>query len=53
MECGLVGDVARVRAPLPGRLPTPVVRATMWRADHTAVRRLAAGLTQHVSAAGI
>lgn len=52
MECGLVGEVAWVRTPLPERMLTLVVRATMWRANRTAMRRLAAELTRHVSAAG-
>ncbi|MFC7830898.1 SRPBCC family protein [Streptomyces sp. NPDC057375] len=41
-----------VRAPLPDRLLAPVVRLTMRRANHTVMRRLAAELTRHVSAAG-
>ncbi|MEU1318637.1 SRPBCC family protein [Streptomyces tibetensis] len=41
-----------VRAPLADRLLGPVVRATMRRANHTVMRRLATELTRHVSAAG-
>ncbi|MFC9287208.1 hypothetical protein [Streptomyces sp. NPDC057052] len=41
-----------MRAQLPDRLLTLVVRATMWRGNRTAVRRLAAELTRHVFAAG-
>ncbi|MCL7366662.1 MULTISPECIES: SRPBCC family protein [Streptomyces] len=43
---------AWVRAPLPDRLLAPVVRATMRRGNRTAMRRLAAELSRHVSAAG-
>ncbi|TWD18087.1 hypothetical protein FB570_110202 [Streptomyces sp. T12] len=52
MECGLAGEAARVRAPLPGRLLAPVAPAMMWPANHTAPRRTAAEPTRHVSAAG-
>ncbi len=40
-----------VRAPLADRLLAPVVRATMRRANRTAMRRLATELACHVSAA--
>ncbi|WP_331743961.1 SRPBCC family protein (plasmid) [Streptomyces sp. NBC_01136] len=40
------------RAPLADRLLAPVVRATMRRANHTVMRRLATELARHVSAAG-
>ncbi|MFD8396292.1 SRPBCC family protein [Streptomyces sp. NPDC059680] len=39
-----------VRAPLADRLLAPVVRATMRRANHTVMRRLATELAHHVSA---
>ncbi|MEU7721637.1 SRPBCC family protein [Streptomyces tibetensis] len=39
-----------VRAPLADRLLAPVVRATMRRANHTVMRRLATELARHVSA---
>ncbi|MCC5474579.1 SRPBCC family protein [Streptomyces barringtoniae] len=40
-----------VRAPLADRLLAPVVRATMRRANHTVMRRLATELAHHFSAA--
>ncbi|MEV7238584.1 SRPBCC family protein [Streptomyces sp. NPDC051020] len=43
---------AGARAPLADRLLAPVVRATMQRANRTVMRRLAAELVCHVSAAG-
>lgn len=43
---------AWVRAPLTDRLLGPVVRATMSRANRTAMRRLAAELTRRASASG-
>ncbi|MFF5014938.1 SRPBCC family protein [Streptomyces sp. NPDC001165] len=43
---------AWVRAPLADRLLAPVVRATMWRANRTVMRRLAAELARHVSSVG-
>ncbi|MEW2490047.1 SRPBCC family protein [Streptomyces sp. NPDC048411] len=43
---------AWVRAPLADRLLAPVVRATMQRANRAVMRRLAAELVRHVSAAG-
>ncbi|MFI5774535.1 SRPBCC family protein [Streptomyces sp. NPDC051658] len=43
---------AWARAPLADRLLAPVVRATMRRANRTAVRRLATELVRHVSTAG-
>ncbi|GAA2300677.1 hypothetical protein GCM10010234_49380 [Streptomyces hawaiiensis] len=39
-----------VRAPLADRLLAPVVRATMRRANHTVMRRLATELARHTSA---
>ncbi|WEB45151.1 MULTISPECIES: SRPBCC family protein [Streptomyces] len=42
---------AWTRAPLAERLLAPAVRATMRRANHTVMRRLAAELARHVSAA--
>ncbi|NYI04639.1 SRPBCC family protein [Allostreptomyces psammosilenae] len=42
---------AWVRAPLGDRLLAPVVRAAMRRANRTVMRRLAAELARHVSAA--
>ncbi|WP_095757994.1 SRPBCC family protein [Streptomyces xinghaiensis] len=41
-----------VRAPLADRLASPVVRAAMRRANRTVMRRLAAELARHGSAAG-
>ncbi|MFF3334125.1 SRPBCC family protein [Streptomyces sp. NPDC002888] len=43
---------AWVLAPLADRLLAPVIRATMRRANRTVMRRLAAELAHHVSAAG-
>ncbi|MET7324561.1 SRPBCC family protein [Streptomyces sp. NPDC005549] len=43
---------AWVRAPFADRLLSPVVRMTMRRANRTAMRRLAAELARHASAAG-
>jgi hypothetical protein len=43
---------AWVRAPLADRLLAPAVRATMRRANRTVMRRLAAELARHISAAG-
>ncbi|MFE1879381.1 SRPBCC family protein [Streptomyces diastatochromogenes] len=43
---------AWVLAPLADRLLAPVVRATMRRANRTVIRRLAAELARHLSAAG-
>ncbi|MFI7005245.1 SRPBCC family protein [Streptomyces sp. NPDC050145] len=43
---------AWVRAPLADRLLAPAVRATMRRANGTAMRRLAVELDRHVSATG-
>lgn len=40
------------RTPLAERLLTPVVRATMRRANRTVMRRLATELARHVSTAG-
>ncbi|MEU0333899.1 SRPBCC family protein [Streptomyces sp. NPDC006193] len=40
------------RAPVADRLLAPVVRATMRRANRTVMRRLAAELARHASAAG-
>ncbi|MFF2963273.1 SRPBCC family protein [Streptomyces sp. NPDC057963] len=42
---------AWARAPLADRLLTPVVRATMRRANRTVMRRLATELARHVSTA--
>ncbi|MCZ1020832.1 SRPBCC family protein [Streptomyces noursei] len=42
---------AWTRAPLAERLLAPAVRATMRRANHTVMQRLAAELARHVSAA--
>ncbi|MFJ6663810.1 SRPBCC family protein [Streptomyces sp. NPDC091383] len=41
-----------LRAPLPERLLAPVVRATMRRANHTVMRRLAAELARYEDGGG-
>ncbi|WP_328558535.1 SRPBCC family protein [Streptomyces coelicoflavus] len=49
---GISFTYAWVRAPLADRLLSPVVRSTMRRANRTVMRRLAAELARHASAAG-
>ncbi|MBR8639877.1 SRPBCC family protein [Streptomyces tuirus] len=50
--CRVSFTYAWTRAPLGDRLLAPVVRATMRRANRTAMRRLAIELARHVTAAG-